>query len=342
MVYGLLLAIDSMFFESTLRVQVFQTEEPQEDIFSPDQLSFLQLPNPPWESRDSHTAFVFQDKLWILGGLHSEVFGQNAKPRYDLATYFNDIWTTPDGENWHLAKEVADFPPIRSAPVVEFNDTLYMIGGWSPKLGYNTGIWTSSNGVDWNRSTSTPAWAPREGHQVTLHQNKIWLTGGVDYDKRITFNDTWVSENGLEWTRVSEGPWQPRWDHSIISYQDKLYLVGGMNLNNRGFDDAWIYQNQSWEKILEEAPWGERQGHLLIEYKDLIWLVGGLDAKENSGLGDTWYSDNGIIWSKTKSNQLPLALEDHSVSLFKDAIWITGGMDNYWQWHNQVWKSKIE
>ena len=344
LVHGLLNLIDGMFSQGTLRSDPsdLKTEIIPEDVFIPSDLSFEEIEKPAWRERDSHDVFVFQDKLWLTGGLQSEIFKDDSTPRYDLADYFNDIWVSDDGTNWQLVKANAEFPPLRSSPIVQFGDYLYLIGGWSPDLGYKVGIWRSSDGLSWEKVIQNPEWSQREGHQVIAYQDKLYLFGGVNYDLGETYNDTWVSEDAIKWIKVEDGPWSPRWDHATTVYKDKLYLTGGMNLDEIGFNDVWLYDSSGWHLVLEDAPWSQRQGHVLVSYKDLMWLIGGLNATTNKGIGDTWYSDDGINWVKTKVDNPGLALEDHAAVVFDDKIWILGGMDSNWVWQNRVWSSTIK
>jgi len=79
----------------------------------------------------------------------------------------------------------------------------------------------------------------------------------------------------------------------------------------------------------------------VVSFHDYIFLVGGLDAIEITGIGDSWYSKNGINWTKTKKDGKWLGREDHGVIVFKDKIFVLGGMDENFNWHNDVWYSNF-
>lgn len=315
-----------------------------EPLFEPNGLVWHQVDEDiPWSRRDSHSVFLFNGKIWLTGGLNTNVFNEEGKPRYDMGVYFNDVWSSRDGENWELVGDKAEFPRIRSAPVILFKDTLYLFGGWSPEVGYGVGIWKSTDGIYWELAVEHPAWGGREGFQIVAYANKLWLLGGVNYDKQKTFNDVWVSEDGLDWKLVTaSAQWSPRWDHGAVSYRGKLYIAGGMDIGEVGFSDVWVSEDGIvWDLLQEDALWGKRQGHALVVYKDLLWLIGGLDAETNSGIGDVWYSEDGRSWHKTILDGKWSGREDHGVLVFNDAIWILGGMNSDWEWNNEVWYSSF-
>lgn len=317
------------------------TEQPPQDQFNPKLLSWtLATSSAEWETRDSGVSFVFNDKIWTMGGLdgNKKVQADN-KVIYWEAPHFNDIWTTEDGTTWNLEIEKAAWPPRRSMTVVNFLNKLWMFGGWSPITGYESDIWQSDDGINWTKVVSKAAWPAREGHTAEVFQGKIWMFGGVDYDKRETKNDVWYSEDGIDWHQATTTiPWSTRWDHATAVFKDKIFLAGGMDLKNGVFNDVWASSNGlNWELVTAHAPWAARQGHSLVVYKDKLWLIGKLGDKGEGGVNDIWYSDDGITWQKTETDPPWIGREDHSVVIFNDRIYVFEGMGSDWKWHNDVW-----
>lgn len=329
----------------------------KEKIFNPSDLIWGgNGENKHWQVRDSHAAYVFNKKIFLLGGLN----GTLAKTKYnnniiyEKAKYYNDIWLSYDGKNWERIIEHADFPPIRSASVVDFNGALFMIGGWSPITGYKNGIWKSDNGIDWIKVVKQVPWEEREGQKIIEFNKKLWLIGGVNYILRKTFNDVWVSDDGLHWELVATSTgWEPRWDHDIAVFHNKIWIMGGMNLDKKNYSDIWKSEDgKNWILVNSKAPWGKRQGHGLIVFKDLMWLIGGLvlddknnednneDNKEN--LNNVWYSSDGENWKHPETKELWKTREDHTVIVFNDKIWILGGMDKDFNWTNDIWYSEFK
>lgn len=309
----------------------------------------------PWSVRDSHTSYIFDNKLWLLGGLDATKSTRGNTPNYKKANYYNDIWSSVDGKEWVRETEHANFPPIRSVSITLFKDTLYMIGGWSPAVGYKNGIWKSTNGFDWIKVVESPPYGEREGQKVVVFKDRMWLIGGVNYStgKRKTFNDVWSSEDGVRWTVVSSAaPWHSRWDHDVVVFKDGLWVIGGMDLNNRGYGDVWYSSDgKEWQLITKAAPFGKRQGHGVVVFNGLMWVVGGLEVRDirdiwkilcDKSAGDVWYTTNGHDWMEPKSDKLWISREDHEVIVFKDAIWVMGGMDKSFRWNNDVWRSVLD
>ena len=96
----------------------------QEEQNTDASLSFkLATRHAGFEERDSQSAFVFQDKMWLIGGLNANDCVYNKRGidliadqyrhlfqgkqfdslsfyvNYNQAKYFNDIWTSIDGIN---------------------------------------------------------------------------------------------------------------------------------------------------------------------------------------------------------------------------------------------------
>ena len=298
------------------------------------------LSSAPWEARDSAASVVFQNKIWIMGGLNgNKNTDANHLVKYWEAPYFNDIWSTNDGKNWQLVKSASEWPPRRSMSVIKFNNKLLMFGGWSPINGYTSDVWQSNDGVVWKKIVINAPWRPREGQTAEVFQNKIWLIGGVNYDAQEVKNDVWYSEDGVNWREATgSAPWPPRWDHATAVFNGKVFLAGGMNLTKETFNDVWSSSDGiNWELMNGNAPWEKRQGHALLSFKNQLWILGRLNDAESGGTNDMWRSDNGKNWNKIDGNSPWTGREDFSALVFKDSIYIFAGMDADWRWRNDVW-----
>ncbi len=296
-----------------------------------------------WQPRDSAVSFVFQNKIWTMGGLNgNRETNNNRAIRYWKLPHFNDIWASEDGVNWQLMQARAKWSPRRSMSVVLFQDKLWMFGGWSPVTGYRSDIWQSSDGITWTKVVSRAPWPAREGQTVEVFQGKIWLMGGVNYNQRETKNDIWWSDNGVDWHKATTTiPWSSRWDHATAVFNGKIFLAGGMDLRGQIFKDVWSSADGlNWELTNSNPPWQERQGHSLVVLHDKLWIIGILnDTEEGGGVNDIWYSYDGVTWQKTQTDPPWLSREDHSVLVFNNRIYVFGGMDLNQQWRNDVWFS---
>ncbi len=324
-------------------VKTQRTEPKQVAEFEPRLLSWSQATSSTeWQPRDSAVSFVFQNKMWTMGGLNgNKEIASNHTVNYWEAQHFNDIWATEDGTTWEMIKAHAEWSPRRSMSVALFQDKLWMFGGWSPITSYTNDIWQSSDGINWTKVVLNASWSAREGQTTEVFQGKIWMMGGVNYDKRETKNDVWYSENGVDWHQATTTiPWSPRWDHATAVFNGKFFLSGGMNLSKQTFKDVWVSPDGlNWELANANPPLQERQGHSLVVFHNKLWLVGRFNDKKDGGANDVWYSDDGVVWEKTETDPTWLGREDHSALVFKDRIYVFGGMDANWQWRNDVWFS---
>lgn len=324
---------------------VSQKSEPAKktaEVFKPETLTWKNvLPEAPWRARDSGEVFLWQNKLWLMGGLNAdEQLKNNHVVEYWLAPHFNDIWNTADGVTWTKVATSSAWSPRRSMSVVYFKDKLWMFGGWSPVGGYTNDIWTSTDGINWEQLATRAAWPAREGQLAEVFNGKIWLFGGVNYDERQAKNDVWYSANGIDWFEAKNIPWSPRWDHAIAIFNNKLFLVGGMNLTGDTFKDVWqSADGLNWTLVTADPSWTLRQGHALKAYRGKLWLIGRLNDSENGGVNDVWYSDDGLTWNKTTTDPAWTGREDFFSAVWLDKLWVFGGMDADWRWRNDVWVS---
>ncbi|MFH1180929.1 MAG: serine hydrolase [bacterium] len=313
--------------------------------FDPGKLGWQEaISKAPWTERDSHDAVIFDNKIWLIGGLNGNghVIGSEAV-EYWLAPHFSDIWMSLDGLSWTMITDKAPWGKRRSIQLVNFNGKMWLMGGWGPDIGYRNDIWSSEDGINWVRETSSANWPAREGHSLVVFQDKLWLIGGVRYDARETFNDVWYSQDGINWLEATSSAerFSSRWDHAVIAFKNKLWLTAGMNLEGETFDDVWSSVNgRDWQMETDNPPWQARQGHVSVVYKNRLWLIGRFDDKINVGENDIWYTQDGLKWEKTEKDPLWTGREDHAVVVFKDKIWVLGGMDSDWTWKNDIWYSR--
>jgi len=325
--------------------EVVEEEISKAEVFDPVLLDWEEVSSTvPWPPRDSHSVVVYQNKLWLMGGLNGNDFV--TKPgvvRYGEAPHFSDIWVSEDGIDWNLVTDGAPWGERRSIQSVIFQDKILVIPGWGPWTGTKNDIWSSEDGVHWNLINANPNFPPREGHQLIVFKDKLWLIGGVNYDKSEVKNDAWSSEDGINWSEVtSSAPWRPRWDHEVVLFKDELWLIGGMDLNDNVFSEIWSSEDgENWFLVTDSPPWLARQGHETIVFKDRIWILGRLDEEsQGGGKNDVWFSEDGVNWEKTKKDPPWEGREDHTAAVFQGKIWIFGGMTAEWVWKNDIWLSR--
>lgn len=328
--------------ESAIKTQT----STQPDLgFSPASLSWSEATaSAPWETRDSHGVVIFKNKIWVMGGVDANKrIISPGNIDYGNSPHLSDVWSSDDGVNWKLVLSKAPWGPRRSIQVVDFKGKMWLMGGYSPEIGYKSDVWSSEDGLNWKLETDSAAWPAREGHQLLVSQNKMWLIGGVRYTSgRQLFTDVWSSDDGTNWIEATKNAgWSPRWDFASEVFNDKIWTMGGMDFDGKLFNDVWSSSDGiTWSLVNKNPPFATRQGGGLINYQNKLWVVSRLNVPiYGGGANDVWYSDDGISWKKTDQDPAWTGREDVGVVVFKDRIWVMGGMDENWKWTNDVWYS---
>lgn len=187
-----------------------------------------------WKNRILHHVVVFKDKIWLMGG-------QSDSEKEPVTTY-NDIWSSTDGIKWRLEKKHAAWSPrgaILGSAV--FKDKLWLIGGGVYNKEFKNEVWYTSDGKRWRQVNKEMPWIPRYYHDVSVFDNKLWITGGYayftsegtidNYEPLGNLSDTWFSEDGVNWTMVVNTEWPMRHAQGVWPASDALY-VGAGNLWN--------------------------------------------------------------------------------------------------------------
>ncbi|MBN2495123.1 MAG: hypothetical protein JXR96_11065 [Deltaproteobacteria bacterium] len=141
------------------------------------------LPDAFSPGRDYHTAVVFDERIWIIGGI--------SRDGACNATYLADVWSSPDGLSW--AREVDGLFPVRGGhSSVVYDDKIWIIGGtdsWPFHSPHD--VWYSEDGQLWCQAADTMDFSQRYGHASAVFREKIWVIGGYDGQYQ---NDIWTSE----------------------------------------------------------------------------------------------------------------------------------------------------
>jgi len=95
--------------------------------------------------------------------------------------------------------------------------------------------------LNWEKVSSAIPWEARDSQAVVVSEDKIWLTGGMQFEEKI-LNDIWYSENGKDWfLATASAPWAARQGHGLVSYKDKLWIAGQLDVKAvGGKNDVWF------------------------------------------------------------------------------------------------------
>jgi hypothetical protein len=287
----------------------------------------------PWYFRSGHTSVVFNNKIWVIGGVGGD----------------NDVWSSLDGTFWRQATSHAPWGHRYDHASVVYNGKIWVIGGDDGDLGgARNDVWYSSDGAKWTSATLSARWSPRSGHTSVVFSGKIWVMGG--YAGGVAKNDVWYSSDGSHWTSATlAAPWQGRSGHTSVVFNGKMWVIGGgyFDWDNGGsqvLNDAWCSSDGvHWTSATLSAPWIARSGHTSVVHNGKIWLLGGENVSTPTRTpiyNDTWYSSDGVHWtSATLSAPWPGRCR-HSSVVYSQKMWVIGGEEGgMFDRKNDVWSS---
>jgi hypothetical protein len=194
----------------------------------------------PWGPRALHYTLVFNGRIWVIGGQTIPQFASGTE-----TIFYDDIWNTSDGLNW--TKVIPKEPHWCSRGMiggsVVFNNKMWILGGGTydtptfPKRNFYNDVWSSSDGISWEQNVQFAPWEPRQYHEVTVFDNRMWVLEGWN---QVNRNDVWYSSDGVNWHELPDTPWNPRHAASVFVYNNALWMVAGNNMEK----DVWKLQRR--------------------------------------------------------------------------------------------------
>jgi hypothetical protein len=252
-------------------INAYSTPNLSSDVWSSENgKNWVSVTNDKFSERKGHTLTVYDDKMWLIGGVDDlgtflgEIYfstdGVNwtmvtalsptlLTPAYHSTVVFNNklyvimdglddhvtVLSSSDGIDWNIETDNA-FSNREDFEAVVFENAIYVIGGKHLDSSFNE-IWKSTDGIEWNLVTpSTDIFSPRYSHTATVHNNKVWIVGGVTGPLDETHIDFWYSENMEDWTEY-DGPLpatEGLIQHAALSSNEELRLFGGLQPNASG------------------------------------------------------------------------------------------------------------
>ncbi len=190
------------------------------------------LSSAPWSPRSGHSVNVFNDKIWVIGGVN--FFERELK---------NDVWFSENGINWTEAVSSAPWPGRYDHTVTVFKNKLWLMGGCGfgeSAASTKDDIWVSENGEDWELVAEDAPWSARHGHTSVVFEDKIWIISGWNTKEGKGLKDVWYSGDGYTWEKTGKDtPWKGREDHTSVVFEDKIWVMGGMDSNWEWRNDVW-------------------------------------------------------------------------------------------------------
>jgi hypothetical protein len=229
----------------------------------------LELPhdNAQFERRHAHSAFVYSDRLWLIGGDHHQ------------GRYNHDVVSSADGVNWttHLGPGAEANPPWEPRALQMsgvYAGRMWTMGGQdlvgpaSDFRHYND-VWSSTDGVTWELvAADGPGSETRwEGcgatDSVVEFQGRMWLVGCARYDEVAGHDmraEVWSTTDGATWRRHADPPWAGKIWQSVFVWDDKLWIAFGYTAGDPANGWAAGNSNELWY-----SHDGETWSHLPVD-----------------------------------------------------------------------------
>ena len=288
--------------------------------------------------RDGAGALSFNGRMWLLGGW-------NPGDKVNFPTVCNsEVWSSHDGLEWREEVAQAPWEGRHTAGYVVHDGRTWIVGGDCIGRHYQNDVWSSADGVNWDLVCERVPWAERVLHHTVAFAGKIWVMGGQTLPQfapaqQVYYDDVWCSEDGANWTRVTEhAGWPQRGmiGGSVVLH-DRMWLLGGGTYDTPTrperlfYNDVWSSADGvHWDCVSQAAPWHPRQYHDVAAFDDRMWVLEGWNQGNRN---DVWYSADGVNWYEVADT--PWAVR-HAASVFvhDGALWMVAGNNMF----PDVWK----
>ncbi|MDA0576520.1 MAG: hypothetical protein O3B24_00300 [Verrucomicrobia bacterium] len=287
-----------------------------------------------WGTRMGPSMLVYQEKMWLLGGLPAPsgtINGANSR---------NDVWSSLDGVNWEAVTTNAGWRGRYDAAEAVFDGRMWILGGVTPVDVMTNDVWSSADGANWRRDTSSAPWARRMQAGAFVLDGKLWILGGYNnfFNGDTLFSDVWCTTDGSNWTvAVTNAPWGGRSGMAVVQHDGKVWLMGGRGASGQ-MNDVWSSSDGvDWVQVTAAAPWLSRWGHTCLSYDGTLWLMSGLRVPVQR-LNDVWSSSDGEHWHQATT--APWNGRDSVGALVYDNfMWVMGGQVGTLLSQNDIWRT---
>lgn len=259
--------------------------------------------------RYHHTAVVYNNKIWIIGG-YERFLGRE-----------NQVWscdTTNDTTSCTDNATLFDFPEdgIVDHAAVVYNDgngeKIWVMGGREGPDNERE-IWTF-DGSRWTKmATKVPAPGITGGHSVAVfpdsadnYREKIWVVAGREgtlEEKRFwepNGSNVWVFD-GAAWAAKPALP-DPagRVDHTAAVFKDprddkkKIWIIGGFNNDLAYSNDLWLFTPP--DRAISPAPPVKKVFVTAEQYPANLFGIVGADEKCQTSAKTQGLTGNYMAW----------------------------------------------
>ncbi len=137
---------------------------------------------PPFAPRTHYAAALHDGQVFVVAGADEGRPNGIAGSMYPGTTEFNDVWSSSDGENWHMVLSNAPWQPRMWPLLMSAGDYLVLAQGFSNSEARNlSDVWISRDGVEWKAMAETEGESPSPRHFASsyyLGENKLLVVAG--------------------------------------------------------------------------------------------------------------------------------------------------------------------
>lgn len=239
---------------------------------------------------------------------------------------------------WERLLAQAPFPPRDSAGELVFNDRMWLLGGYTPRLAGD--VWSSDDGIHWSHDADLPSESGIDIPMAFVLNDRMFV---ADYGCTL-----FSSTDGKSWARVSDDlPWGLRYSAGCTVFNGKAWIFGGRRESGELLNDVWSSSDGvNWTLELAHAPWcGRMIHHTPVVLNGRMWLLGGgamgADYHPFVAWNDVWSTTDGKNWERTVDRAPWPARIWGSSAVYRDRMWVIGGFRAEPVWENlgDVWYS---
>jgi len=290
----------------------------------------------PWGDRGDFNPVEYQGKLWVIGGS-------------DGTTYYNDVWSSEDGENWRevLANDATppgtQFPQRRGHQVYSFDDKLWVVGGYTGAA-YLNDVWNSTDGITWANNladTGSPGadqFSRRSYFTGCVFNDRMWVIAGTT---GTLTNEVWSTADGTDWDNEgASAHFTARQLLVCTIFNNEMFIFGGHD--GSPTNDVWSsVDGASWTDESATSQFSARSGLSAVTVDGKMWVFGGTTgtiADTANAQNDVWWSVNGSVWTQGGKSGFWKSRTRQGAVAFKNQIYLMGGVASTNV--NDVWSSK--
>lgn len=283
--------------------------------------------------RQAAQALLFDDKLWVIGGICSGCSISHNTLRNDV--WYADLKASNAGANWQKVDTTNSFPErIDHAATVKDNK-LWVLGG----LGngpYLSDVWSSSDGVSWERPAHGTL-SGRQSFQVARFNGKFFSYGGFNTTSKRSAG-LHVSDDGITWRKVTTtGDVINMADmHQMLAFDGKLWLIAGRDMDgkatNKVFSSTdgvnWLDQTVNTGATTEAGAVNmpARFSHQTAVFDNKLWVIAGRNGSGNY-TKDIWTLEAGASKKWVKRTDPPFSDRGYFQAVtFDNKLWVISGI----------------